>query len=99
MNYYSRLHIGNRGGRILPQIMLQMCSRRLLPHTFIVRRFEWDPLLQAPLRSALQGEGKLLSSHEDYFPQEYCIAGGTGTAASARGAYAGGRSGVTLVHT
>lgn len=56
--------------------MLQVLPWRVFPDNFILRCFGWNPLLQAPLCSALQREGLLQSSHQDCFTEEkigYCF--------------------------
>ena len=47
------------GRRMLPQVMLQVCSWRVPSYTFFLCCSWWSPLLQASFCSALHGERKL----------------------------------------
>ncbi|KAL0312627.1 UNVERIFIED_CONTAM: LIM domain-containing protein PLIM2b [Sesamum radiatum] len=68
------------GGRILPQVVLPVRSRRLQPDDLIVRGAGRHPLLQAPLCAALQGGSythltKTASLKKNALAQEAGLAG------------------------
>lgn len=50
--------------------MLQVCSWSLFPYTIILCFFGWISVLQAPLFSIVQGEGKLQSSNQNCFTEK-----------------------------
>ncbi|GFY97337.1 nucleic acid-binding, OB-fold-like protein [Actinidia rufa] len=59
---------GDGGGKILPQVVLQMCARTLQADPLVLRCPRRVRLLQATLCPALQREGQLHPPHQDRFP-------------------------------